>query len=310
MSSPFFSVGDDPLAHLRDHFALVDKPAFEGIWATVELQPDLFAPQKFSVGVIVGALDGAFKFRLISDAKKFECVYGKLGVSNIRTLLESAEHALLRSQKNKSPIGEVIFECANLSLSSPWPTSGPSSERVLVRLFGEVVAMEPSVEKTSREFISMDTEQVRQLVTAELKRIGGLKYERVAVEPKEVILADDQSGETHVLDLSLRTEKGAGSVLSAVYKTPSIIELNMLRASRDLAVYGRVRKVDDLAMFVMSAKQELFEPAEYSRISDLLDEQSWRLERQGFRVVIFDEAPSIANSIYEWAGLEGDPALV
>jgi hypothetical protein len=303
MSSPFFSVGDDPLAHLRKHFADISDSQFNGIWATVELQPDLFAPQRFTIGVAVGVPNSGFAFRLISEAKKFECVYGKSGISYIRTLIESAEYTLLRSEKARLPLDQVVFECSNLTLSPIWPTSGTSPERVLARLFGEVVAMEPSTDKATREFVSLDTEQVRQLVASELKRIGGLKYERLAVEPKEVVLADDASGETHVLDLSLRTENGAGSVLSAVYKTPSIIELNLLRASRDLAVYGRVRKINDLALFVMSAKRELFEPVEYGRISDLLDEQSWRLERQGFQVVVFDEALCLANSIYEWAAL-------
>ena len=303
MSNLFFSAGDDPLAHVRRHFASVDEAAFNGTWATIELQPDIFVPQRFTIGVAVGSDDGGFGFRLISDPKKFECIYGKSGVSHIRAIFESAEYTLLRAGKAGLHLSQVEFECGNLSLSQPWPTSGVSPERVLARLFGEVVAMEPSTDKQSREFISLDTEQVRQLVTTELKRIGGLKYEQLAVEPKEIVLADDTSGETHVLDLSLRTEKGAGSVLSAVYKTPSTIELNLLRASRDLAVYGRVRKVDDLALFVMAAKREQFEPIEFGRVSDLLDEQSWRLERQGFQVVIFDEAPLLANSIYEWAGL-------
>lgn len=303
MTSLFYSPDANPLGHLTDHYLEVGAALFNGVWAMVELQPDLFSPQKFVIGVAVGESDGGFVFRLVSDARKFECVYGKSKLGYIKTLLDSAEHSLIRAMNARIQLNQVEFECSNLSLSSPWVTSGASDEHVMARLFAEVVAMEPSEDKDSKEFFSLDTGQVRRLVAAELKRIGGMRYEQVAVEPKEVVLVDEQSGETHALDLTLRKSSGAGSVLSAVYKTPSTIELNLLRASRDLSVYGRMRKADDLALFIMSARPEHFEPIEYGRVSDLLDEQSWRLERQGFRVEVYDDPSSIARSIYEWADI-------
>lgn len=303
MTSLFLSPGGDPFAHIKRHAAKVEAAAFQGVWGTVELQPDLFSPQKFSIGVVVSEPSGEFAFRLISDTKKFECVYGKATAALVRTHVESAEHSLLRSVKNKVDLTNLVFESGNLSLSVLWPTSGVSPQAVLARLFADVVAMEPSQEKAARDFVSLDTEQVRSLVSTELKRIAGLNYERIALGSEEILVKDDVTEETHVLDLNLRTDVGAGSVTSAVYKTPATVELNLLRASRDLSVFGRLKKVENLALFVMSAKEEFFEAPDFARISNLLDEQSWRLERQGFRVVIFDEPQPLAQSIYEWAGV-------
>lgn len=285
MSNMFMSEGADPYSHLRPNLSQVSTAGFESVWATVELQPDMFVPQRFSIGVIVNYPEMGFVFRLLSDASKFDCIYGKKATALLRPLIESAEHTLTRSAREKRPLEEITFESACLSVSTPWPTSGNSPEQTLARLFAEVVSMEPSNEKQPRDFVTLDTEQVRHLVNQELKRIAGIRFEKIVVESQHVIPADDGSG-PHFLDFNLRPARGAGSVLSAVYKTPGTVELNLLRASRDLATYRMIRKVDDLALFIMTAKREQFESPEYTRFCDLIDEQSWCLERQGFRVII------------------------
>lgn len=300
MSDLFLSNGSDPFAHLRSKMTDIPAAAFKGLWATVDLQPNMFSPQRFAIGVLVGHPSGAFFYRMLSDLSKFECVYGRKASSWIRPLYDSAEYAVARAQKEKLTIDAIQFESPSISISKPWPTSGKSAEQVLSRLFAEVVAMEPTDEKQSRDFVTLDNEQVRHLVNEEIKRIAGLRYEHIVVAPNHVVPADDAS-DAHVLDFNLRTTRGAGSVLSAVYKTPSTVELNLLRASRDLSTYRKIRSVDDLALFIMSGKKEQFESAEYARLNDLLDEQSWCLEKQGFKVVTFDEPLPIAKSIVEWA---------
>jgi hypothetical protein len=302
MNIQFLSGGSDPYAHLQSKLTPIPAAEFEGLWATVELQPDMFVPQRFTIGVVVGYPEGSFTFRMVSDASKFDCVYGKKTTSLLRPLIESAEQTLGRASRDKLSFAALAFESSCLSISKPWPTSGKSPEQTLARLFADVVTMEPSNEKQTRDFVSLDTEQVRHLVDEELKRIAGTKFEKIVVSPQHVIAADSGSG-PHVLDFNLRPASGAGSVLSAVYKTPGTVELNLLRASRDLATYGTIRKVDNLALFIMTGKRDQFEGSEYARLSDLIDEQSWCLERQGFRVVSFDEPLPIARSILEWAAV-------
>lgn len=302
MTNLLFSEGPDPFSHLRSKLVSVPAADFDGLWATVELQPDMFAPQRFTIGVVVGYAGGGFAFRLLSDASKFDCVYGKKAASLLRPLIDSAEQSLARTAREKHALTAVEFESSCLSISKPWTTSGKSPEHVLARLFSDVVAMEPSTEKQPRDFVTLDTEQVRHMVNEELKKIAGTRFERIVVAPHHVIPAESDSG-PHILDFNLRPATGAGSVLSAVYKTPGTVELNLLRASRDLATYGTIRKVDNLALFIMTGKREQFESGEFARMSDLVDEQSWCLERQGFRVVSFDEPRPIADSILEWAAV-------
>ncbi|QJW85541.1 hypothetical protein HK414_26400 [Ramlibacter terrae] len=129
------STGDDPYAHLRQHAAAVPKAAFEGLWATIELQPDPFARQRYTVGVAVGGMDGTFSFRLLDDFAKFECLYGRDDVAELRTFVEAAEQSLLRARKEQVPLREVQFDSTAVLFGDLWPTAGASVDAVLSRLF-------------------------------------------------------------------------------------------------------------------------------------------------------------------------------
>ncbi len=303
MSSIFASDGPDPLAHLRPHLAKVSAAAFEGRWVTVELQPDLFVPQRFSIGVAVAGQNGELAYRLLSDVARFECIYGKTIGTYLREMVASAEATLSRASRSATPLEAITFESENLGLSIPWTTSGRSAAQILARLFDDVVPMGAPREKVQREFVGIDTEQARRLVEQELKRIAGIRYEQIVVDPHHII-SDEIGAGLHVLDFNLRPPTGAGNVLSAVYRAPNTIELNLLRASRDLSTYGRIKDVKDLALFILTGKREQFEDSEFLHIGSLLDEQSWCLEKQGFRVVTFDEPRLLANGIWEWADLK------
>lgn len=296
------------LAHAKKHITEVADAAFSGLWATVEFQPDLFSPQKFAIGVVVAASEGPPVFRLISDVSKFECIYGKKIAAHFDEYLKAAEYSLARCVTAKEAVGAVAFETDNLQLSALWATSGRSREDVLARLFHEVIPLEPSEEKPERDFVSMDTEQVRRLVGVELKRIAGIAYEKVVVDPKQTLIVDKETGIPHQLDFNLRSKLGAGSVISALYKTQSIVELNLLRADTDLRTYAGIRKLSDLAIFIMTPRQDDMANADFSRLSDLIDETSWRLEQGGLRVEAHESAEPLARGILDWAGLQPEPA--
>lgn len=293
----------DAIEHLRPHMVSMSAPAFTGRWATLELQPDLFSPQRFVVGVVLVDADSSIRFRLLEDLSAFECVYGRSEAAAIRSLIGAAEKGLLRAvASGVRDASGVAFECDNVSISVEMPTSGQSPEAVLARLYNDVVVMEPQPERAHTPFVSLDSLQVRRLVADELKRIAGIDHERIFVKGDEQLVKDAQGG-VHRLDVSLRTRGGAGNIVSAVYKTPTTIELNLLRASRDLAAYGALRRLNSLALFVMSASPEQFSPSEYDKVVELLDDQCWRLERQGFRVETFDSPRRIAEGIVQWAEL-------
>lgn len=304
MNISWSSTNADVLAHIAKHASGVEHPPFVGGWTTVELQPDMFSPQKYAVGVVVAPVSGRLAFRLISDTAKLQCIYGRKMAGHLEDILRSAEFTLSRAASSSLSLSDVAFDTTNLQLSPVWPTSGLAQEAVLSRLFNEVIALEPVEEdKPEADFVSLDNEQVRALVASELKRIAGLAYDNIVVDSKQTLVTDDVSG-SHQLDFNLRVANGVGSVVSAVYKTPGTVELNLLRADRDLRTYGGIKKLTNMAVFLMTPSADLLTRSEYSRLSDLIDETSWRLERGGVKVSAFDEPAPIAQGILEWAGVE------
>lgn len=303
MNSLFLSAGADPFAHLRRHTASVPTAAFDGVWATIELQPDAFSRQRFTVGVAVADMQGFFSFRLLDDLVKFDCLYGKDDVSTVRSLIEAAEHALLRARKAKLPLKDVHFDVDSLSLGELWPTAGASVEAVLNRLYFDVVPFIPKEERRTRDFLTLDNAAVRRLVDAELRLIAGLAFERISTDWQRHIV-DKTTQEAHALEFNLEPAGKAGNVISAVYKTVDRIELNFLRASRDLATYARLRTLmQPLALFVMTPPPDSMPQADLDRIENVLGEQSWSLEQQGFRVATSDSAKVLATDVWEWAAV-------
>ncbi|MDN3988888.1 hypothetical protein [Zwartia vadi] len=291
----------DPFAHFRQNLKNINPKVFEGYWATIELKPSIFIPQSFSIGVVVQDLADHFSFRLLTDTSKFECIYGKGLIAPIKENLKQAEATLLRANKQKILLDQINFEVDTLSISPRHFTSGDSLDSILNRLFNDMVILNPTDEENeNRYFLTLDTNQVRQLVNDELKKIAGMEFEKIVVNDQHLITSDN--GKTsHSLSFNLRPENKAGSVLSAVYKTASTVELNMLRASRDLATYASLKNIKDTALFVMTAKEVQYEKNEFKKMSKLIDEQSWRLETQGLKVIAFEDPQPIAKSIYEWA---------
>ena len=293
----------DPYAHLKDHIKVIKPKKFDGFWSTIELKPNIFIPQSFTIGVLVGGAAGSFSFRLLTDISKFECIYGKAQAAFFTEHLKLAESTLLRANKENTSIKEIKFESVSIAISEQHFTSGDSMAAILDRLFNEMVILEPSDEvQQTKNFLTLDTNQVRQFVNDELKKIAGTKFEKIVVDDEHLIPSEDGKS-SHLLSFNLRPADKVGSVLSAVYKSASTVELNMLRAGRDLATYAKLKKIDDIALFIMTAKESQYEKGEFRRMSELVDEQSWRLENQGFRVVSFEDPAPIAKSIYEWSSV-------
>lgn len=293
--------GNDDFKHLAKLALKVPQPSFSGAWSTIELQPDVFTPQRFTIGIAVQSPNDRLYFKLLDEFKKFECVYGdRFPQKFLREIIAHAEETLRQAVQKQQAIPEIIFETSCLSISAPSYTSGEDRESTVERLFSELVVMAPHAKKAGDGFESMDTPHVRALVNEELKRIAQMDFEKIVVESNQGILIEED-GVKHFLDLNLRTARACGSVVSAVYKTPTSVELNLLKSSRDLTTYSRVRNLSDIGLFLLLPHEESLPPKDYKRIEDMISEQEWKLERDGFRVVSLPSEQRLAEEIYTWA---------
>jgi len=288
--------------HLSRLASPTPRASFSGAWTTVELQPDVFVPQRFTIGVVVQTPGDRLHFKLLDDFKKFECLYHEhFPQKSVRELLAYAEEALRHAVQARTPIPEVRFDTHCLMLAQPSFTSGEDRESTVERLFHEVVVMAPSAKKKVNDFESIDTPRARALVNAELKRIAGMDFEKFVVAEKQGLLLDDPDGHKHWLDLNLLTTKSCGSVTSAAYKSAQTVEMNLLKASLDLTTYRRVRDFDSIGLFLLLPNADNIDPKEYKRIEEVIDQHEWKLERDGFRVTSMPDTTLLAQEIYDWA---------
>lgn len=289
--------------HLLGLAQEVPAPGFSGLWSTVELQPDVFVPQSFSVGIVVQPEGQRLHFKLLDDFKKFECVYGdRFPQRSIRETMAYAEEALRFAAQDRKSISAITLDSDVLHLSAPIFTSGEDSEATIERLFADVIVMAPHAKRQGREFVSIDTPRARALVNQELKRIAQMDFEKIVVTGASTtgMLVEDK-GIKHFLDFNLRTAGACGSVVSAVYKSPVSVELNLLKSSRDLTTYSRIRSLQNAGLFLLLPDEQVLEAKEYKHIVDVIDEQAWKLERDGFRVVSLSSEAQLAQEIYDWA---------
>lgn len=287
--------------HMSQFALATPKPEFTGAWATLELQPDIFVPQRFTIGVVVQSPGDRLHFKLLDDFKKFECLYQeRFPQKSVRELLAYAEEALRRAVQSKTAIPEVQFDTNCLMLAASQFTSGNDRESTVERLFSEVVVMAPSGKRKASEFQSIDTQQARELVNRELMQIAQMDFDRIATPQRQGILLD-YGGTKHFLDLNLITTRACGSVTSAVYKTAQSVEINLLKSSRDLTTYSRIRKMDDIGLFLLMPEAGAVEPKEFKHIEAVIEEHEWKLERDGFRVVSLPSPLALAKEIYDWA---------
>jgi hypothetical protein len=290
------------LTHLQAFAVRTPKPEFLGTWSTVELQPDAFAPQKFTVGIVVQSHGERLHFKLLDNFKKFECMYNDtFPQKSVREIMTYAEEALRLGVQNRKIITEINFQTSCLSLSSPQFTSGDDREATVERLFDEVVVMAlQQPQKKGDAFVSIDTPHVRELVNDELKLIASLDYERIVNSNNQGFLLEE-AGVRHYLDLNLMMSKACGSVTSAFYKTSQTVELNLLKSSRDLTTYSRLRKIEEIGLFLLMPDEADIELKEYKRIKAVIEEYEWKLEQDGFRVVSLASPKELALEVYTWA---------
>ncbi|QDQ82296.1 hypothetical protein [Paraburkholderia megapolitana] len=295
--------GNGNVEHLLSLAQEMPVPRFSGVWSTVELQPDVFVPQSFSVGIVVQPEGQRLHFRLLDDFKKFECVYGdRFPQRSIREIMAHAEKTLRFAAQNRESISNIAMDSDVLRLSAPIFTSGEDCEATIERLFADVIVMAPNSKRQGREFVSIDTPRARALVNQELKRIAQMDFEKIVVSGASTtgMLVEDR-GIKHYLDFNLRTASACGSVVSAVYKSLVSVELNLLKSSRDLTTYSRIKSLQNTGLFLLLPDEQLLEAKEYRYIVDVIDEQAWKLERDGFRVVSLSSEAQLAQEVYDWA---------
>lgn len=139
-------------------------------------------------------------------------------------------------------------------------------------------------------------EAVRQQVRDAARRIGGLQADRVFT-PGGIIEVLD-GGRKHHLDIPIKTERKVGSIMSAWYNTPALIERHFLRAQSNLAVAAERGRYE--AGLFISMPNSTAGRKNQLKAENVIDDMAWRLKRMGYYLEARETPESLAQEILDW----------
>jgi hypothetical protein len=205
-------------SNMFDDAVPMDKPMVTGKWCTIRVHPDIVTGEVINIGVAFSAARGQPLFRLIPNARGFECLYGPHGLEQYGFLLRAMQEHLAQAQK----ASDILPVSQQISLS-PWrETAGNSALEIVEHLYARMVHINCNVaDKPKADSYSVSTADFRTRVKA---TFAAEVTRQLFREDPVVVKAPD--GKAHYLDMPVWLEKVGffprftyGTMVSCHYKS-------------------------------------------------------------------------------------------
>jgi hypothetical protein len=284
--------------NLRQRALPRDVDPFDGWWAPIEFQPDIFVDQRFTVGVIVGnGSDHAV--RTMSSVGRFTCVYGKAMLEgDLVWALQQAQESARRQIAQWQGGSGLDLGSPHFHLGAVRPVRGSSAAVLAARLFDEQVVMALSQHAKSA-FATQDNSDLRKTLKQLLRGMAGFRYDTFA--PTEDGLTIMEGGRLYRFDIDFDDSQRIGAVVSGWTTNKATFEMNLLRAESELYSYQRIRQRSQTALFVKIPEDDPTWPADArASIMGMWDELEWKLEQAGVHVISDSSNEKLAEHVLEY----------
>ncbi|MUK79070.1 hypothetical protein GNP84_19520 [Aliivibrio fischeri] len=274
-----------------------EKNLVKGEWFNIRWTPDLATGEKLNIGV--GFIEGGrVHSRLLSYFERVKCLYGERGIYHAE-LVTSIVGESLRQNKKQTPIPQISYDNSGFA-------QGYSVDEVLTSLFEQTVPLQKKVRISSnaKRFNSLNTDKLYTCLVDELKIKASLQFEEF-VPPDSSILIHDHSG-THELFVPFRDNSNlVGGLASSVYSNVQRIELNLLKAARDVEAAMKLGKGNKASVFILKPGDELnkLNKEQIITIENTLDKFDWHMNKQGISVGSHTSIGGLADEICSWANI-------
>ncbi len=266
-----------------------------GEWFCIKWKPDPVIGEQLNIGVAV-RINGKLHSRILNYFERIRCLYDEAGVTQVEIITSIATEVISKNNITNS-IDQITFEkkgfCQGLNVND-----------ILDSLYAETVplAKKIRVRAPKEKFSSISTEKVYISLINELKLISGLGYENIA--PKEPSIYVGEEGAKQKLFLPFRDGADLiGGLASAVYSDPTKIELNILKAARDVESARRFRNAKKPAIFILTPDDRIntLGTQKVDSINTILDTFSWHMNKHGVTVGSHTEINGLAEEIAKWS---------
>lgn len=275
---------------------LSEQPAQQpvtGQWRSISLCMDEDAGEFFNVGVLF-AHDQKVEVRMLDSFDRIKCLFdARLDHNDLARLLQDIESTILH-------IGPDLPDTlgSSIRLGQPLYASGATPESVVDEFFADVVTLaKPRPGAREYSFRYQSTPKLRGNVFGLMKERMHMQASRIIQESRFELKL--KSGRIE-MDVPLLSSSAAGTVISGWYKSPLVVENNLLQASADLNL---IRSNSDRAASIsvlVPNKESGLSSREFNKLSSATQRQLDRIRISGLEVIEASSTPELAERTIEW----------
>ncbi len=283
------------LARLRERLTTTEQSAVKGHWRPISACLDEDTGEYLNVGVLFQH-GNKVEVRMLDSFERLKFLYSnRIDLNSISHLMMDIEDTIRQHPLN---LPDDISDTIRLGV--PLFASGADAESVVDEFFLDVVTLGMPTDKTrNNNFRYRSTHKVRETLF-EIMR------EKMALDADRVICADPyrltlNNKAVIDVDVPLLSHSAAGGVVSAWYKSPLVVENNLLQAASDLLLItnNSERKLASLSV-LMPTGQSGMSSTEFTKHQDATRRQLDRVHSYGIEVIEANSSDALANLTIDW----------
>lgn len=280
---------------LRNALPQATPAPVSGHWHTVSLCLDDTACEFLNVGVVF-MHGGQVEVRMLDTFTRLQCLYDKrFNADNLQHLLIDIEHTL--EQYAGQALPEALSD--TIRIGPPLYAQGASAEAVVDDFFAEVVTLaRPTAKNKAREFRYYASGKLRRTIIHHLAHHLGLDAQRIVQDHAyELRLSNGRSLD---VDVPLLSGSAVGGIVSGWYKSPIVVEKNILQASQDLNLVATHSKRVPSISVLLPSKDSGLSHKERGNVLEASERQLERLSRAGMTILKGESAEELAYLTASW----------
>lgn len=272
-----------------------EQSVISGHWRPIRACLDEDTGEFLNVGVLF-QYGAKVEVRMLDSFERIKCLYSnRIDFDSLNHLMMDIEDTIRQSPSNlPAELSDTIC------LGEPLFAQGKNAESVVDEFFFDVVTLGmPTGKARNNNFRYRSTHKVRETLFEIMREKMALNADRVICADPYRLRLNNQA--VIDVDVPLLSKDAAGGVVSAWYKSPLVVENNLLQAVSDLLLItnNSDRKQASLSV-LMPNSQSGMSGTEFTKHQDATRKQLDRVNSYGIDVIEANSSDVLANLTIDW----------
>lgn len=283
------------LARLRERLMTTEQSVVSGHWRPIRACLDEDTGEFLNVGVLFQH-GTKVEVRMLDSFERIKCLYSnRIDLDSLSHLMMDIEDTIRQYPSNLPTelsdticLGEALF------------AQGKDAESVVDEFFFDVVTLGmPTAKTRNNNFRYRSTHKVRETLFEIMREKMALNADRVICSDHYRLMLNNKA--VIDVDVPLLSKDAAGGVVSAWYKSPLVVENNLLQAVSDLLLItnNSERKLASLSVLMPNASSGM-SGTEFTKHQDATRKQLDRVNSYGIEVIEAHSSDVLANLTIDW----------